>query len=262
MNTEEGLFSSITQQLAWVSVHFLCPIRSPGPEALHNRQSLKSDTVLLWEFIQIQTVLEPDMSNPRRRPKFDRFLRSVDRLWLRSRTPSPVPPPNAAGSGLPDRSTGGVQVKANAVPSQPPSRLISLDDVLAELEPARQDVIREHCKQGSSEVSSSIQKAAKFAEGKRQLCVDRRWKVALGGKTIVLREKADAVVTLIGKFKDIGSIAVDADPVHAGLPWAGICMLLQIAIAEKEQMDALLSGLLVALSIQQTADIYLAFLKE
>ena len=59
---------------------------------------------------------------------------------------------------------------------------------------------------------------------------------------MVFRDKADTVVSLISKFKDIGSIAAGADPVHVGLPWAGICLLLQVFVAEKEQMDALMNG--------------------
>lgn len=134
---------------------------------------------------------------------------------------------------------------------------ISLDDVLAELEPAQQDIIREYCTQGSSDINISIQQALKSAEEKKQLCIDRRWKVTVGGRTIVLRDKVNTVVDLISKFKDVGSIAVGADPIHAGLPWAGVCMLLQVAIANKEQMDALINGILVALSSQKTADFYL-----
>jgi hypothetical protein len=66
----------------------------------------------------------------------------------------------------------------------------------------------------------------------------------------------------LNKFKDIGTTIAGLDPVHAGLPWAGICLLLQVSVASKEQMDALMNGILVALSMQQTADVYLGFYND
>lgn len=70
------------------------------------------------------------------------------------------------------------------------------------------------------------------------------------------------IVFWLSKFKDVGDIAVNFDPVHASLPWAGIRFLLQVreksfithlglfpvnlskaAIGEHEQMG----GLLVAI---------------
>jgi hypothetical protein len=136
---------------------------------------------------------------------------------------------------------------------------ISLDDVLAELETEQQDVIRRYCQQTLVDVSTSVRQAIDNAEEKRKLCIDQRWKMTIGTKTIVLRDKADSVISLVNKFKHVGSVAVGADPVHAGLPWAGVCLLLQIAIGQKEQMDALMSGMITALSMQKTADLYVAF---
>jgi WD40 repeat protein len=136
---------------------------------------------------------------------------------------------------------------------------ISLDNVLAELETEQQEVIRRYCPGTSADVNTSIQQAIDHAEEKKRLCIEKRWKMTIGTKTIVLRDKADLVISLANKFKHVGSVAVGADPVHAGLPWAGVCLLLQIAIGQKEQMDALMDGMITALSIHRTADLYVAF---
>ena len=48
------------------------------------------------------------------------------------------------------------------------------------------------------------------------------------GRTIVLRHLADKVVFWLEKFKQVGDIAVNVDPLHAGLPWACIRLLLQV----------------------------------
>jgi hypothetical protein len=84
---------------------------------------------------------------------------------------------------------------------------ISLDDVLAELETEQQDVIRRYCQQTLADVSTSVQQAIDNAEEKRKLCIDQRWKMTIGAKTIVLRDKADLVISLVNKFKHVGSIA-------------------------------------------------------
>jgi hypothetical protein len=121
-----------------------------------------------------------------------------------------------------------------------------------------QKIVRDlHVDSDPLDIGASIQKAIDAAEEKKQLCVEKQWSLTIGAKKIVLRDKVNTVVDLISKFKDVGTIAAGADPVHAGLPWAGICLILQVVVADKEQMDALVNGIIVALSSQQTADLYL-----
>ena len=40
----------------------------------------------------------------------------------------------------------------------------------------------------------------------------------------------ESIVKIINNFKDAGTSAANADPVHAGLPWAGICLLLSVSL--------------------------------
>ena len=63
---------------------------------------------------------------------------------------------------------------------------------------------------------------------KRTNCEDQRWKFDLNGRQIILRDVAEKIVVWIDKFKQIGDIAVNFDPVHASLPWAGIRFLLEV----------------------------------
>lgn len=48
------------------------------------------------------------------------------------------------------------------------------------------------------------------------------------GRRIVPREIADRAITMLDKFKEIGDVAVNFDPVHAALPWAGVRFLLVV----------------------------------
>jgi len=43
-----------------------------------------------------------------------------------------------------------------------------------------------------------------------------------------LWDEADKVMLWLDRFKQVGDIAVNADPIHAGLPWAGIRLLLEV----------------------------------
>jgi ankyrin repeat domain-containing protein 50 len=53
------------------------------------------------------------------------------------------------------------------------------------------------------------------------------------GHTLVLQEKADNIVKWLDRFKQVGDVTSNADPVHVGLPWAGIRFLLEVSIAER-----------------------------
>ena len=65
---------------------------------------------------------------------------------------------------------------------------------------------------------------------KRERILQRQWKLQLGRYSIQAKSHLDRIIRIIRAFKDVGSIAVNADPLHAGLPWAGICLILAVNI--------------------------------
>lgn len=46
----------------------------------------------------------------------------------------------------------------------------------------------------------------------------------------MLRDQADKIIHWIDRFKAVGDVAVNADPIHAGLPWASLRLLLEVCI--------------------------------
>lgn len=88
----------------------------------------------------------------------------------------------------------------------------------------------------------------------------KRWKFDFNGRQIIPRDVFQKILFAIEKFKQVGDLAVNVDPVHASLPWAGVRLLLevglkkaqkeiqlrltfkQIAMVESQQMGALLTG--------------------
>lgn len=67
-----------------------------------------------------------------------------------------------------------------------------------------------------------------YVQDKQKICEDKRWRFQQFGRTIELKETADKVLSWLQKFIAAGDIAVNVDPLHAGLPWAGIRLLAQV----------------------------------
>lgn len=64
---------------------------------------------------------------------------------------------------------------------------------------------------------------------KQQDCEAKSYTFKFQGKDIILRDVAEKTIFWLNKFKDVGDIAVNFDPVHAALPWAGVRFLLQVS---------------------------------
>ena len=63
---------------------------------------------------------------------------------------------------------------------------------------------------------------------KRELCLRNQWEFEFQGRAVNLRYQADKIISWLSKFKEVGDIAIQHDPGHAALPWAGIRFLLQV----------------------------------
>ena len=66
--------------------------------------------------------------------------------------------------------------------------------------------------------------------GREPVCVYIQW------TKITLKQEADKVVRRLNRFKDVGDVAVNADLAHAGLPWAGIRLLLGLCPGLKDSI--------------------------
>jgi hypothetical protein len=63
---------------------------------------------------------------------------------------------------------------------------------------------------------------------RRDDCERKRWRFCFRGRDIILRDKAAKVLAWLDKFKQVGDVAVNFDPHHAALPWAGVRLLLEV----------------------------------
>ena len=69
-----------------------------------------------------------------------------------------------------------------------------------------------------------------LTESARDQCIKKRWRFRRSdsSETIVLRDLFSKIVVWVNLFKQIGDIAVQYDPQHAALPWAGVRFILQV----------------------------------
>jgi hypothetical protein len=60
----------------------------------------------------------------------------------------------------------------------------------------------------------------------------KQWRVKVCGRSVEVREQVDRIIKVVLVAKDFVSPVASMDPVHAGLPWAGVCMLLPVSDLE------------------------------
>ncbi|WYZ34724.1 hypothetical protein EsH8_I_001000 [Colletotrichum jinshuiense] len=70
----------------------------------------------------------------------------------------------------------------------------------------------------------------------------RSWSFTRNGKKVIVRDVLAKVAKWVNHFKEVGDIAVQYDPVHAALPWAGVRFLLNVAIGDINTYSSLLEA--------------------
>jgi len=120
-------------------------------------------------------------------------------------------------------------------PSQQPTSNPSfshnlLDDALKQLSHRDRATLQDHILPNSSDVNLALEQALAAAQEKQRHCLEKRWRVTFAGREFILKEEADKVICWLNRVKQVGDVVVNVDPVHAGLPWAGIRLLLEVRI--------------------------------
>jgi hypothetical protein len=103
-----------------------------------------------------------------------------------------------------------------------------LDKAFGLLDDRERAIIRGNTPSSTDDIQSTLGGILEAAQEKQKTCDDKRWTFTILARTVRLREEADKVILWIDRFKSVGNIVVNADPIHAGLPWAGIRLLLEV----------------------------------
>ena len=102
-------------------------------------------------------------------------------------------------------------------------------------------------------------------EGQKKFMEERQWTLPfrVRGREIKIRNQLDTVLKVLQLFKDFGSVLSDLDPVHLGIPWAGVNLILQGALNDSEQHSAALSGLAqVSPIVARYAEVEVMYVQE
>ncbi|KAI5786153.1 hypothetical protein FPQ18DRAFT_296304, partial [Pyronema domesticum] len=89
----------------------------------------------------------------------------------------------------------------------------------------------------------TVSEARSFAQKILDDKKENAWKIEIKGEKIVLRDIAMKLLSWMDRFKEIGDVIVQFDPVHAALPWAGFLFLLTVCMDNQNTMDAIFVGL-------------------
>ena len=72
---------------------------------------------------------------------------------------------------------------------------------------------------------------------------NREWKIKLGIKSIRIRSQVERILKILSFAQELSSQAAELDPVNAGLPVAGLYLILSFVTRDKDSRESLFNGL-------------------
>ncbi|KAL8798161.1 MAG: hypothetical protein Q9182_006912 [Xanthomendoza sp. 2 TL-2023] len=84
---------------------------------------------------------------------------------------------------------------------------------------------------------------SRVIESRLAIMEDNKWRLRMGEHSIEVRQQIERIIKIVTVAKDFVSSAASMDPIHAGLPWAGICVLLPLIANDSKQRSSAMDGL-------------------
>ena len=142
--------------------------------------------------------------------------------------PSLVPPPSLGGTALTAPTTTHSRA-ISAAPLTTSRRDLWLDALksLSEEEQLAIQKIRFTCHMQPA-LSARIEELLSITKARQEECEKESYVFHFQGNEIILRDIVAKIVFWLDKFKTVGDVAANFDPVHTSLPWAGFRFLLQV----------------------------------
>lgn len=103
-----------------------------------------------------------------------------------------------------------------------------LDAALRLLSDGNRKTLQPYILSANGEINKALESSLTAAKQMQGEWAAKRWTFTFAGRTVTLKEEADKIVRWLDRFKAVGDVAVSADPIHAGLPWAFVRLLLQV----------------------------------
>lgn len=138
-------------------------------------------------------------------------------------SPSPSPSSTPVRKSLWDQAYQELQ-------NEEPGLVESFERILALEEASVPEEEEEKSSDNGLKTQDRQGQISSFVDRKIAQMNKEKWKFTIGGKDVEVREKVDQIVKIIMVAKNFASAAANLDPVHAGLPWAGVCVVLPVCI--------------------------------
>ena len=75
----------------------------------------------------------------------------------------------------------------------------------------------------------TVASVLKIVQDSERVSISKQWRYKRkSGEVVILRDLFGKLVKWLQRFQEIGDIAVQYDPVHAALPWAGVRFLIKV----------------------------------
>ncbi|KAI7081408.1 WD40 repeat-like protein [Hortaea werneckii] len=179
------------------------------------------------------------MSSKPKTSKRDRFSK-----WLKPSSSHPV------------RASAASSRASSPIHTSTPSKTSILEDALKRLDHEKEKTIRGLLPPGFFGIDAAFDEAHSRATELRQRCANQTLKWTYKGRQIYLHDQVDKVLRFLDKFKSVGDVIANVDPVHVGLPWAGVRTILEVALSDSRQRDALVTGLELSLYMSNRLKVY------
>jgi N-terminal domain of NWD NACHT-NTPase len=122
-------------------------------------------------------------------------------------------------------------------------RSLRRDDIWALAIDKLGDDVKQHIDFGSTNILDILADLLKLTEISHQECIRKRWRyVRRNGEVVIIRDLFAKMIKWLDVFKQIGDNAMQFDPYHAALPWAGIRFVLQVAVNDLEKFGFIVDG--------------------
>lgn len=103
-----------------------------------------------------------------------------------------------------------------------------LADALEALDECERETLRALLSPNTIKVDAALNEAYSIAKELQARSTMKRWSWTYRGRQVYVQDQADKLVRFIDKFKSVGDLVANVDPVHIGLPWAGVRSILEV----------------------------------
>ena len=146
---------------------------------------------------------------------------------------------NLFGSKSPQPSRPGATLTQTPPPdpASTPHRCDIVEDALKALSHTigqeEEQAVRALLPLGSVSAEDAFDEVYDRATQLQQRCASKTIEWTYKGRQIYLHDQVDKVLHFLDKFRSVGDVIANVDPIHVGLPWAGIRIILEVSIRRR-----------------------------